>query len=232
MLRLPPLIRLRAFGAAARRLSFKSAAEELGVTPTAVCHRIHLHEEYCGQRLFWRQPRALSLTAAGQQLFPMLHEGFNQFAEALGALSEDKTVTGIRVTTTSALAARWLLPKLPFWRQAYPDISLDITSTYDVLDLSAGGADVAIRYARTPPTEGMACELFHDTFHVVGSPSLVGGHPKLVQPAELADFPRIEIGRPPRDAEAPSWQRREREAMVTYHNVPRLADTVSLGFKE
>ena len=50
--------------------------------PTAVCHRIHLLGEYCGQRLFWRQPRPLSLTAAGQQLFPMLHEGLNEPADA------------------------------------------------------------------------------------------------------------------------------------------------------
>lgn len=232
MLRLPPLIGLRAFEAAARHLSFKLAADELGVTPTAVSHQIRLLEQYCGQRLFRRQPRPLALTSAGEQLFPIVREGFNQFSEALAALRAVNAHPGLRITTTSAFAARWLLPKLPQWRQTHPDIALDIISTYDVLDLNSGEADVAIRYARNPPSDGVSKELFRDTFHVVGSPSLVGKRVAMLDPAELAHFPLIETGWPPKDTEAPTWQRWEREAKATYEKVPRLADTVSLRFEE
>ncbi len=56
MRRLPPLAQLRAFEAAARNLSFKKAAAELAVTPTAISHQIQLLEDFCGQKLFRRRP--------------------------------------------------------------------------------------------------------------------------------------------------------------------------------
>ena len=70
MPKLPPLTELRVFEAAARHLSFKAAAAELGVTPTAISHQIRLLETYCGRQLFRRQPRPLSLTSAGARLLP------------------------------------------------------------------------------------------------------------------------------------------------------------------
>ncbi|TIX38022.1 MAG: LysR family transcriptional regulator, partial [Mesorhizobium sp.] len=57
MRKLPPLGSLRAFEAAARLMSFRKAATELGVTPTAISHQIRLLEEVCGQLLFRRRPR-------------------------------------------------------------------------------------------------------------------------------------------------------------------------------
>src|ERR687887_635029 len=67
---LPPLTELRAFEAAARHLSFKRAAAELGVTPTAISHQVKLLERYCGRALFRRRPRPMTLTEAGARLFP------------------------------------------------------------------------------------------------------------------------------------------------------------------
>ena len=70
MQKLPPFVELRAFEAAARHLSFRRAAAELGVTPTAISHQIRLLERYCGCALFRRRPRPVSLTEAGARLFP------------------------------------------------------------------------------------------------------------------------------------------------------------------
>ena len=83
MRRLPPLGTLRAFEAAARQLSFKEAANELGLTPTAISHQIRLLEQYCGQKLFRRRPRPLALSDAGARLFPTIRDGFDAFASAL-----------------------------------------------------------------------------------------------------------------------------------------------------
>src|SRR5882757_9562919 len=80
MSKLPPLIELRAFEAAARYLSFKKAAAELGVTPTAISHQIRLLEQYCGRPLFRRRPRPLSLTDAGTRLFPIVRDGLEAIA--------------------------------------------------------------------------------------------------------------------------------------------------------
>jgi LysR family transcriptional regulator, glycine cleavage system transcriptional activator len=105
MNKLPPLIELRAFDAAARHLSFKKAAFELGVTPTAISHQIRLLERYCGRALFRRRPRPLSLTKAGVRLFPIIRAGLEAFAAAIAAVKRDGE-QALRLTTTNAFASR------------------------------------------------------------------------------------------------------------------------------
>jgi LysR family transcriptional regulator, glycine cleavage system transcriptional activator len=207
--KLPPLTELRAFEAAARHLSFKVAAAELGVTPTAISHQVSLLEHHCGQPLFRRRPRPLALTWAGEQLFPVVRDGFETFAEALATVCAGAASGRLRITTTNAFAARWLVPRLPKWREWHPRPKLNIVGTDAVLDLRTGEADIAVRYSRKPPTEGPYTELIRDTFHVVGSPALVGKVRKPFSLAELARFPLIDTEWPPADAEAPNWQRWE-----------------------
>src|SRR5688572_25377374 len=83
MRRLPPLGALRAFEAAARHLSFKRAAGELGVTPTAISHQIRLLEATLGSPLFVRGTRRIDLTPAGRRLYPVLRDGFDAFEESI-----------------------------------------------------------------------------------------------------------------------------------------------------
>jgi TolB-like protein/Flp pilus assembly protein TadD len=88
--RLPPLKALRAFEAAARHMSFKAAADELALTPTAISHQIRLLETVLGRTLFRRRPRPLTLTPTGAALFPVVRSGFDSIAEALSIVcSED-----------------------------------------------------------------------------------------------------------------------------------------------
>jgi LysR family glycine cleavage system transcriptional activator len=232
MKRLPPLTELRAFEAAARHLSFKVAAAELGVTPTAISHQIKLLEQHCGEPLFRRRPRPVALTSAGEQLFPVVRDGFESFAEALAAVGARSARGRLRVTATNAFAARWLVPRLADWRQSHPRLRIDIIGTDAVLSLKASEADVAIRYARTPPTDGRPLELMRDTFHVVGSPSLVGTSGKMRSPAALTRFPLIEIEWPPTDTAAPSWQRWETAAKLRCKAVPQLSSLPTLSFRE
>jgi LysR family glycine cleavage system transcriptional activator len=232
MRKLPPLAELRAFEAAARCLSFRQAAAELGVTPTAVSHQIRLLEAYCGQPLFRRQPRPVSLTGAGQQLFPVVRDGFESFTEAVDAVRAGAAGGRLRVTATNAFAARWLVPRLPKWREAHPKLKLEIVGTDAVLSLTAGEADISIRYARKAPTEGPSAELARDKFLVVATPALVGRLRKPLTPAELAQFPLIEAGWPASDAEAPTWRRWETVARKHHKHVPHLSGLVSLNFRE
>src|SRR6185295_6891012 len=143
MEKLPPLVELRAFDAAARHLSFKVAAAELRVTPTAISHQIKLLERHCGRVLFRRQPRPLKLTPAGERLFPIIRDGFDAFADALATVRAGATAGHLRITATNAFAARWLVPRLQNWRASYPRLRLDILGTDAVLDLKAGDADIA-----------------------------------------------------------------------------------------
>ncbi len=232
MKRLPPLTELRAFEAAARHLSFKAAAAELGVTPTAISHQIRLLEQYCGVSLFRRRPRPLALTWPGEQLFPVIRDGLDGFAAALGTVRAGAASGRLRVTATNGFAARWLVPRLPQWRAAYPRLRLSVIGTDAVLDLKAAEADVAVRYARTPPADAIAVELVRDRFHVVASPSLLGRAHLPRRPHELAAYPLIACEWPPTDVAAPTWERWEVAARARHRKVPELAALVSLSFRE
>jgi len=229
MRKLPPLTQLRAFEAAARLLSFKEAAFELGLTPTAISHQIKLLEQHVGRPLFQRQPRPLALTSAGKQILPPIRDGFDAIAEVFGRVRPDSGST-LRVTATNAFAARWLVPRLPKWREAYPRVKLDIIGTDALLDVESGEADIAIRYARNPPT-GTCVELMRDTFHLVASPRLVGKSSSFLSAAEIARYPLIESKWPLTDPLAPNWRRWQMVA-PRRRNVPDLAAAASLIFQE
>ena len=232
MNKLPPLIELRAFEAAARHLSFKKAAAELGVTPTAVSHQIRLLEQYCGRALFRRLPRPLSLTQAGARLFPVVRDGLDAFAATLGAIRRHGDRQPLRVTTTNAFASRWLVPRLSRWRKLRPDAPLDVIGTDSVMDLRAGDADVAIRYARASPRDGRAEQILQDEFWPVCSPQLLaaGGRPRT--PADLKRHVLVHYYWPPSDLEAPTWQRWLAVARRKWRDVPEFKDMEHLSFRE
>jgi len=207
MRKLPPLRSLHAFEAAARHGSFKAAAAELGVTPTAISHQIRLLEETCGRQLFQRRPRPLVLTSVGARLFPALRNGFDVLAGAVAALAEPDVQRPLRVTSPSAFASRWLVPRLPNWREANPMLPLEIIGTDTVLDLRSGAADVAIRYARQQPLDLPAREICRDTYFPVCSPALLANEDGAIQRvADLLRFPLIHFDWMSRDPDAPTWR--------------------------
>jgi LysR family glycine cleavage system transcriptional activator len=230
MNRLPPLIELRAFDAAARHLSFQKAAAELGVTPTAISHQIRLLERYCGRALFRRRPRPLSLTEAGVRLFPVIRDGLEAFATAIAAVKRDDDKQPLRVTTTNAFASRWLVPRLPRWRKVRPDAPLEVIGTDSVLDLHAGDADVAIRYARASPTDGIAKEFLADIFWPVCNPALLASG--LKRAAHLRRHVLVHCYWSPSDLGAPTWQRWLAVAHSKWRDVPDLKDMDHLSFRE
>jgi LysR family glycine cleavage system transcriptional activator len=233
MEKLPPLVELRAFDAAARHLSFKKAAAELGVTPTAISHQIRLLERYCGRTLFRRRPRPLSLTDAGARLFPAIRGGLEAFAAAIAAVKRDGDLQPLRVTTTNAFASRWLVPRLPAWRKLHPEAPLDIIGTDSVLDLRAGDGDVAIRYAtsRVAPTGGLAEELLTDTFWPVCSPRLLAsGH--LKRPVDLKKHVLVHSYWGPGDRDPPTWHRWLATARRKWRQVPDFKEMQHLSFRE
>ena len=206
MRRLPPLRALHAFEAAARHHSFAAAANELGVTPTAISHQIRQLEEACGVKLFQRRPRPLLLTSAGARLYPALRNGFDALAMAMALLAEEDAQTPLRVTSPNAFASKWLVPRLPKWREENPTVALEIIGTDAVLDVRAGATDVAIRYARKPPLDLMAHEVFRDTFVPVCTPRLLEQHGPIERAADLLRFPLIHYDWINSDPDAPTWR--------------------------
>jgi LysR family glycine cleavage system transcriptional activator len=226
-------VELRAFDAAARHMSFKKAALELGVTPTAISHQIRLLERYCGHALFRRRPRPLTLTDAGARLFPAVRGGLEAFEAAIASIKRDNDRQPLRVTTTNAFASRWLVPRLPAWRHLRADLPLEVIGTDNVLDLQAGDGDVAIRYStsRTVAPEGVAEELLSDTFWPVYNPRLLAAG-RLKRPADLAKHVLIHAYWSPADRDPPTWRRWLAAAQSKWREVPDFKDMQHLSFRE
>ncbi|MGY0638751.1 MAG: LysR family transcriptional regulator, partial [Paraglaciecola chathamensis] len=118
---------LKAFEAAARQGSFKLAAAELSLTPTAISHHISNLESRLNVSLFYRQRRQISLTETGRKLAKATSDGFRKIDSALEEVI--KAGSTVRVTTTSSLAAMVLIPSQHEFEQANPDIAMEILMT-------------------------------------------------------------------------------------------------------
>lgn len=188
MRRLPPLSALRAFEAAARHGSFKLAASELAVTPTAVSHQIRLLEEYTGLALFERQVRKVVLTEAGQQLYPVLRDGFNAFEATLAGLGATAERQQVTISATNAFTAKWLAPRVASFSQRHPGIDLLLHASDDAIDFSGTAADIAIRYGRGPYAGLVSQALFSDRFAPLASPRLGALAAADMASAMLIDF--------------------------------------------
>lgn len=232
MRNLPPLSELRAFEAAARNMSFKKAADELCLTPTAISHQIKLLEEYCGQPLFRRRPRPITLTEAGDKLFSVVRNGLDSFAAAFATLRDTADHRPLKVSATNAFAGRWLVPRLPDWSRACPSCALEVIGTDDVLDLWAGEADISIRYAFRPPAGLVAHELFRDRFFPICSPDLLSEGEPIRQPSDLLRFRFIHCLWPSWNLEAPTWRRWSLAARQVYPGFPEIGDTGAMNFRE
>lgn len=182
---LPPLSALRAFEAAARHRNFTLAAQELNVTPSAVSHQMRQLERWLGIGLFFRKSRPLRLTDAGQAYF----EGVGASFDALSQLTRDvvarKRPTTLTVSTMDSFAAAWLVPRLPRFRAAQPDIDVRVSTCDRFVDFAREDVDVAIRYG-VGDWPGCTRELlFEDTLVPVCAPSVADGPPPLRRPADL-----------------------------------------------
>ncbi|WAM50604.1 LysR substrate-binding domain-containing protein [Vreelandella venusta] len=170
--RLPSLSSLRAFEAAARHESAKQAAQELSVTATAISHQVRGLEEALGVPLFLRKPRQLELTAQGRELQQVLETAFDSISSAVERLSAVPVRQTITLSTTPAIAVRWLLPWVCMLREAHPDIDLRIHATHEPVALDGVTADLAVRYGDGRWPGLVAEKLLDNTFIPACSPYL------------------------------------------------------------
>lgn len=180
--RLPPLSALRAFEAAARHESAKQAAEELSVTATAISHQIRALEESLGVALFLRKPRQLELTMAGRELQQVLESAFDSIGAAVERLSAAPRRQAVTLSTTPAIAVRWLLPWVCLLRDSHPHIDLRIHASHEPVALDGVTADIAIRYGDGRWPGLVAEKLFDNSFVPACSP--------LLELHDVTDLPR------------------------------------------
>ena len=209
MRKLPPLGALRVFEAAARRLSFKEAGEELHVTATAVSHQIKLLEEALGTPLFERGTRKVRLTAAGHQLYPTLRDGFDAFERAADAVRRSQSVKTATLSSTVAFIAKRVAPRVGSFRELFPEWTLRLDATNKVVDLDTE-ADAAIRYGSSDYRDLIVEPLFQDMFAPVCTPTIAAAAKADLKQVTLIHF---EWGQAARDHElAPVWRNWLRQA--------------------
>ena len=169
-----PLTALRAFESASRLLSFKAAAEELSVTPTAVSHQIRSLETWLGVPLFERLPRQVRLTECGERLFHSLHGAFLDVAQSIDTLRPQRNGANLTISTTAAFAALWLVPRLGRFYAQHPTINIRLDTHCEVIDLHQDASvDLVVRYSLDDYPNLYGLCLFDESFGVYGSPEQV-----------------------------------------------------------
>ncbi len=143
--RLPPLSSLRLFEAAGRHLSFKEAAEELHVTPSAVSHGVKGLEDWLGVALFERGHRSLTLSEAGKDYLPKVRDALEQLSEATESVPGRRSVAQLSVSVAPTFGQRWLVPKLPDFSRQYPDIEISLDTSHRHVAFPRDGVDLAVR---------------------------------------------------------------------------------------
>lgn len=183
--RLPPLNALRAFEAAARHLSFTKAAGELNVTPAAISHQVKSLEAYLGVPLFRRLTRGLALTDRGEAYLPDLTAALDRMAAATVRMLADEMSGTITVSCLPSFAMRWLVPRLPAFRQAHPDLDVNVHAAWELVDFRRDDVDAAIRYGHGGYAGLHSEMLLTETIFPVCSPKLLEGPHPLKTPADL-----------------------------------------------
>ncbi|MFW2372159.1 MAG: transcriptional regulator GcvA [Gammaproteobacteria bacterium] len=146
--RLPPLNSLRQFEAAGRHLSFRLAAGELNVTPSAVSHGVQALEAWLGIALFTRSHRGLDLTSAGARYLPQVRDALEILARATEDVPGRSFSGQLSISTAPGFASNWLIPRLPRFREKYPDIEVSLDTSHRQIDFLRDGMDLAIRMGR------------------------------------------------------------------------------------
>lgn len=226
--RLPPLNALRAFEVAARHLSFKKAGDELAVTPTAISHQIRGLENYLGFSLFRRLTRALELTPEGRAMLPKVREGIECFANAVESARLYQPVAKLQVISPPAFASRWLIPRLPRFNVAHPEISLHLNASVKVIDPKdsngisgldgcdpRGEPEVFIRFGHGNYAGCRTDELFAPAYTAVCSPRLMAGEQPLRMPSDLKYQVLVHDDTVPELMGRPTWEEWMRIAGVS-----------------
>lgn len=187
-----PLTALRAFAAAARCLSFKDAADELGVTPASVSNQIRQLERNWGCLLFVRKTRQVELTAQGHALNDVVSRAFADLHQGIDGLGFPGFSTGalqVSLAVGPLFGSRWLAPRLGNWYAQHPHIALTLHQGEPIHQAHQLQTHAAIAWGDGNWPGLQAQRLVECWFAPVLSPGLLGRHPELVQPTDLARYP-------------------------------------------
>lgn len=185
--------------------SFTAAAQRLGVSKAAMSQRIAELERAAGVPLVLRTTRSVRLTEAGQQLADATGSAFSQISTAFAGIKDlAATPRGrLRVTAPVALARQQIVPRLPAFLRAHPEVRIELDLSDRLVPLAQEGFDLAIRHSPAPPETHVAWTLCATRSLLVASRAYLRRRGTPAEPADLAQHDCLHYLRP---GETPAWQ--------------------------
>jgi DNA-binding transcriptional LysR family regulator len=176
------------FLAVARERSFTRAAAKLGMTQSALSHIIRGLEERLGVRLLTRTTRSVSPTDAGERLLQNVGPRLEEIESEIAAVSDlgDKPAGTIRITAIDHVVDSVLWPRIAPLLPQYPDLHVEISSDYRMVDIAAERYDIGVRWGDQVEKDMIAVRLTPDQkMMIVGAPSYFAHRPVPTSSQEL-----------------------------------------------
>jgi LysR family glycine cleavage system transcriptional activator len=188
-----PLRGIAVFSAISRLGSFKAAASELNLSPSALSHQIRALEEELGVELFKRRGRGIALSSDAARYAETLNDLFDRMQRATADIAapgwDQASKSVVRIMTPPSIAAHWLVPRLPAFIKAHPNIDLRV-SAIRTADGNTEDFDITIRYGDAARWKGSARPLLKEVIRPYCAPSQVGR--KAVTATTLLSLPLIQ----------------------------------------
>lgn len=188
MRNLPPMNSLRFFDSAARHLNLSLAAQELGVSHSAVSQQIRQLETWLGCKLFERHSEGVRLTAAGQDLQRACHPAFDMLEQRLAELQGRAASPHVVVGAPASLLSNWIIPRLEHFERDHPDIQVRLQTATDIGLLERRIVDVLIVADEHHLPAIEALPLFRETIGPVCTPGIAR---RIHTPADVPRTPLL-----------------------------------------
>lgn len=170
--RLPPLRAIEAFVRIVRLGSARAAADELGLSPSALSRRVAALEEFIGKRLFTRQHQAMKLTDDGTAFYDAVSPKFDELAAAVEGQIEDSKVLRLHLGILPLFGSQRLFPRLPELRKQQPRLHIDFDTSPHLEQRVGDTLDAAIVLAKKPDPAFHAVRLDHNRVYAFTSRAL------------------------------------------------------------
>ena len=167
--RLPPLRAIEAFVRIVRLGSARAAADELGLSPSALSRRVTALEEFIGKRLFTRQHQAMKLTDEGHAFYAAVAPKFDELAAAVESQVEDSRVLRLHLGMLPLFGSQRLFPRLPELRKQYPRLHIDFDTSPHLETRVGDTLDAAIVLSKLPDPGFHAVQLDQNRVYAITS---------------------------------------------------------------
>lgn len=167
-----PIRGLRSFCVAAKCLSFKHAAAQLYLTPSAISHQIRLLEQQIDKQLFLRQTRAIELTEDGKLFYKKVAPIIEQLESTITEFTNSGSLSTISITLPEFFSSEVFVPRLNEWSDKHPNINLQLETVKNRTQ-SSKETNLSIVLASTKPADAIVYELFPISYMPACSPDLL-----------------------------------------------------------